>query len=96
MAVFRAIEYLEQNFQLFQEPYSAALTAYALTLYKSSFAEEARALLFNMGLHSKNSGETDHWSIEDEWQELDPGSFNIGDSMKQTGNDHYHTVIKIM
>ncbi|XP_039255837.2 C3 and PZP-like alpha-2-macroglobulin domain-containing protein 8 [Styela clava] len=87
-SIAKALNYLEGMFYSYEDPYTAALTAYALTLGKSPFADEARMILMDMSIQTM-TGSYRHWSLKGHVDVADihpdDALFKmLGDSVKQT------------
>jgi len=84
-ALRRARTFLEDNVMINDNPYTAALTAYALTLANSHFAESARQWLYDMAYVE---GKDMYWklSIGAGLQSSDQNWVSYGGMKKQTGN----------
>ena len=83
----KAKEFLESNVHEDTDPYTASLTAYALTLLDSAYAKDARDRLYDSAI---TSSDTTHWSLREEnegglGEILPEMKFAFGDSWKQTG-----------
>jgi len=85
IAVMKAREFLESRVLEDTDPYTASLSAYALTLLNSDFAAQALTRLASKAVNA--SGVT-FWTMrERSGQEI----FAFGDSMKQTGESNLYT-----
>jgi len=81
----KAREFLESRVLEDTDPYTASLSAYALTLLNSDFAAQALTRLASKAVNA--SGVT-FWTMrERSGQEI----FAFGDSMKQTGESNLYT-----
>uniref|UniRef100_H2YPN1 Kazal-like domain-containing protein n=1 Tax=Ciona savignyi TaxID=51511 RepID=H2YPN1_CIOSA len=81
LAATRAREYLEPRVYEDTDPYTSALTAYALTLLDSDYAAKAQQRLARQAI---NDGGVMYWSLNEEMYEDSSNEFAFGDSMKQT------------
>ena len=85
----KAKEYLESTVYEETDSYTASLTAYALTLLDSTFAQDARNRLYNYAIHKKG---TTLWSLRQnsESSEVDVFSFAespLADSLTSESNE---------
>ncbi|CAK8682027.1 unnamed protein product [Clavelina lepadiformis] len=80
IAVMKAKEFLELGVHQPTDSYTAALSAYALTLLGSDFASQALKRLVDKALVD---GSHTHWSLK-ELNFMENAMFGFGDSMKQT------------
>lgn len=80
----RAVEFLQQVTTVDNDPYTAALLAYALTLAGNELAEEARRILLDKSI-VKDGGSYRYWALRDIYGD-EADAFIFSPSSKQSGS----------